>query len=393
MADLACFTSVIGCERTDVPAFANQVKSVLVILPSAMVGGAERVAHNLVTALLAEGNRVTVYTMTRGAGPLWPRLEGEQGFTHIASHAPSEKRGLLDFVIRSRALRAMGPFDLVYTTHVHVNALTSLALRLGLLQAKRFVSRESTRIFDRFRGRKSWIYRLAYRFYGRQDLLIFQTEEMRASLEQAIALPPHLIRAVVPNPVNLANVDAAIAKEPHSAPRGAPFRIVFCGRLIPLKRVSLLFDALAKLDDERAWQLDILGDGPLREELAIDAERLGLASRVKFHGNVANPYAIFAGADLGVLVSTIEGFPNVLLEMMASGTKKIIATPCTPAVRDLPELAMLENATPDDLVAMIASIIDQRPDCSAVYRAHVERRHSIARFAQMVLEGAAEEAP
>lgn len=365
----------------------------LILLPSALLGGAERIAMSFAQMLLEQGHCVTVCTMSRGRGEVWPRLLPYKHFTLVSSSASSEKLGLLQFLAKIPAIRKRGPFDLIYTTHVHTNALASLLRRLRLLQAKRFVSRESTRIFDRFRGRKSWIYRLAYRFYGQQDLLIFQTEEMRASLEQAIALPPHLIRAVVPNPVNLANVDAAIAEEPLSAPRGAPFRIVFCGRLIPLKRVSLLFDALAKLDDERAWQLDILGDGPLREELAIDAERLGLASRVKFHGNVANPYAIFAGADLGVLVSTIEGFPNVLLEMMASGTRKIIATPCTPAVRDLPELAMLENATPDDLVAMIASIIDQRPDCSAVYRAHVERHHSIAHFAQMVLEGAAEEAP
>lgn len=369
------------------PDLAMQVKSVLVILPSAMVGGAERVAHNLVTALLAQGHRVTVYTMTRGAGPLWPQLKGQAGYRHIVSHAPSEKRGLIDFLIRSRTLRTIGPFDLIYTTHVHVNALASLALRLGLLRARRFVSRESTRIFDRYHGRKSWIYRLAYRFYGQQDLLIFQTEEMRSSLEQAVALPHNLARAVLPNPVNLANIDAAIAKPPVATARNAPFRIVFCGRLIPLKRVSLLLDALARLDGSRAWHLDILGEGPLRQKLSREAENLGLADRVTFHGNVANPYAVFAMADLGVLVSTIEGFPNVLLEMMASGTKRIIATPCTPAVRDLPELAMLEDATPASLVAMIAPIIDQRPDCSTVYRAHVESNHSIAQFTQMVLNG------
>lgn len=376
-----------------VTVLAREVKSVLVILPSAMVGGAERVAHNLVTALLAQGHRVTVYTMTRGAGPLWPQLSGQAGFTHLVSNAPSEKRGLLDFLVRSRALRAVGPFDLVYTSHVHVNALASLALRLRLLQAKRFVSRESTRIFDRFRGRKSWIYRLAYRFYGKQDLLIFQTAEMRASLEQAIALPRDLARAVVPNPVNLAHVDAAIAGAAMPAPPTAPFRIVFCGRLIPLKRVSLLLDALAMLDGNRAWHLDILGDGPLREELSREAQKLDLADKVSFHGNIANPYAVFAGADLGVLLSTVEGFPNVLLEMMASGTKQIIATPCTPAVRDLPRLAMLEEARPDKLAAMIATSIDGRPDRSPVYRAHVEHHHSIAHFAQMVLEGEAKGAP
>ena len=359
-------------------------RNVLVLLPSAMVGGAERVAFNFVTALLDRGDGVTVYTMTRGPGPLWPTLKQRSGFTHLVSHASSEKRGLADFVLRLAQLRAGGPYDLIYTSHVHINALAALTLRLGLLKAERFVSRESTRIFDRYSGRKSWVYRLAYRCYGPQDKLIFQTEEMRDSLESAVHLPPGLPRTIVPNPVNLANVDAALARS--DLPQAVPgvYRMVLCGRLIALKRIDLLLAALSHLDWNRQWQLDILGQGPLLQELSLEAERRGLSGKVRFHGTVAHPYAWFAQADLGLLCSSIEGFPNVLLEMMACGTKQIIATPCTPSVRQLPDIAILEEPMPETLAAMIARSMDSRPDMSRRYRNHVERAHSIHGFVRAV---------
>jgi len=327
--------------------------------------------------------------MTRGPGPLWPTLKDRPGFCHLASRAHSEKLGVLDFLARSADLRARGPFDLLYTSHVHVNALASLALRLRIIRAERFVSRESTRIFDRFHGWRSWIYRVAYGFYGRQDLLLFQTQEMRASLEGAVALPAHIPQLVFPNPVNLANVDAAICAAP-SINRGngrfrGGFRIVYCGRLISLKRVELLLDALAQIDPAREWQLDVLGDGPLRQELTERTGHLGLSTRVHFHGNVANPYAFFAKADLGVLCSRIEGFPNVLLEMMASGTKQIITTPCTPAVRQLPQAEILEEASARSLAALIDKTMRLRPDNAQPYRQHVQQVHSIEGFAQTVL--------
>ncbi len=396
MEHSAFFTSPIGSEPAQEDALTklelHQVephsdgkrRNVFIILPSAMVGGAERVAYNLVTALLADGHKVIVYSMTRGPGPLWPGLTEKPGFTHLASNAPSEKRGILDFLIRSKALRKHGPFDLLYTSHVHVNALASLALRFGLIKARRFVSRESTRIFDRYHGWRSWIYRAAYRCYGKQDLLLFQTEEMRQSLEEAIKLPEGMDLVITPNPVNLDGVDTAISQAPATPRSPNRFRIVFCGRLIPLKRLELLLEALAQLDNKRDWQLDILGDGPMQQDLSILAETLGLTHKVRFHGSVSNPYAYFAQADLGVLCSRIEGFPNVLLEMMASGTKQIISTPCTPAVRDLPDVAILNEATAQNLVALIARVMDHRPDCTEAYRSHVEAKHSIEGFTNTV---------
>jgi glycosyltransferase involved in cell wall biosynthesis len=67
------------------------------------------------------------------------------------------------------------------------------------------------------------------------------------------------------------------------------------------------------------WRLHLLGDGPFRAALQTEAERLGIAARVTFQGNITEPAGHLAAADLFVLPSRYEGFPNALLEAMAAG--------------------------------------------------------------------------
>lgn len=355
---------------------------VLILLPSSLVGGAERIASNLTEHLLARGDEVTVVTMSRGKGSFWPRLSGRQGFEHIAIASKRERGGVISLLRLLPQLASRGSFDLVYTSHVHINALASLLMRLRLLRSRHLVSRESTRIFDRFNGLRRLVYRLCYALYGRQDLLIFQTPEMQQSLHDVVRLPKHIRQMVLPNPVNLASIDAALAESLQF--EDGRYRIVFCGRLIPLKRVDLLLRALAGLAQED-WSLDVLGDGPLRGELEQLTAELALSDQVQFHGQVGNPCRHFAVADLGVLCSEIEGFPNVLLEMMASGTRQIMSTPCTNAVRALPAIEIVETATPEALSASLSRAIDARPDHSLTFRRYIERERSIEYFFDQIL--------
>ena len=62
------------------------------------------------------------------------------------------------------------------------------------------------------------------------------------------------------------------------------FTIGFVGRLVPQKGLSVLLEALAGLDD--AWQLEVLGNGPERQDSEETARRLGIGERVRFRGQV-----------------------------------------------------------------------------------------------------------
>src|SRR5690606_37311719 len=62
-------------------------------------------------------------------------------------------------------------------------------------------------------------------------------------------------------------------------------RIVFVGRLVDHKNVHCLLNGFAKVARlHPTATLDIVGDGPLREELEALAIRLRIGERVNFHG-------------------------------------------------------------------------------------------------------------
>jgi len=103
-------------------------------------------------------------------------------------------------------------------------------------------------------------------------------------------------------------------------------RLAWAGRLAPGKGLETLLQAVAALaaapPDDRRVELDLLGDGPARSRLMAEADRLGIADRVHWHGYVAEraPYlATLAASDLFVFPSPAEGFPKVVLDAFAVG--------------------------------------------------------------------------
>jgi len=101
------------------------------------------------------------------------------------------------------------------------------------------------------------------------------------------------------------------------------FRILFVGRMPPEKNVGLLLEAVADLRYRATKRilLDIVGDGPARQDLERVASGLGLSDCVSWHGwrckeDVAS---LYRRADCFVNPSLFEGLPNTVLEAMASG--------------------------------------------------------------------------
>jgi glycosyltransferase involved in cell wall biosynthesis len=82
------------------------------------------------------------------------------------------------------------------------------------------------------------------------------------------------------------------------------------------------------------WDLVILGEGKEREVLKTQVEKLGLSARVYFPGRVGNLAAWYDRAELYVMSSRFEGFPNTLMEAMAHGLPAV-SFDCDTGPRDI----------------------------------------------------------
>ena len=102
--------------------------------------------------------------------------------------------------------------------------------------------------------------------------------------------------------------------------------IGWVGRLVPIKSVRTLLEALAHMRADRGQPTVLLvGDGPERAALAEHATRLGILDRVQFTGYVEDLSPFFARMDVFALPSLHEGAPMALLEAMAAGVPGVAA--------------------------------------------------------------------
>jgi glycosyltransferase involved in cell wall biosynthesis len=101
-------------------------------------------------------------------------------------------------------------------------------------------------------------------------------------------------------------------------------RLLWVGRVDREKSPELALAAFRILWQARggAAALDVVGRGPLLAALRAQAQGLGLADAVRFHGYVPQGPALrklYESADLLLHSSSSEGFPQVFLEAMAAG--------------------------------------------------------------------------
>ena len=131
----------------------------------------------------------------------------------------------------------------------------------------------------------------------------------------------------------------------------------------------------------------IVGDGPRRAELEADARSLGLAQHVSFLGHREDVPALLAEADLFVLPSRSEAFPNGVLEAMAAGLPVVASR-----VGGLLDLVEHERTgllvRPDDATELAKAIADvvRQPERAAALgeaaRARVAARYSFDRMVE-----------
>lgn len=358
------------------------MKKILFVSPTAKLGGAERVMQSIAYYLLQQGWEVTFYIMSRGFQNGWEELQKFDNFNFIVKEYKSEKTSLLSFLYNVTSLNKKERFDYVFSSHSHTNAALSFLKKVGMLSGGKLIGRESTVVFERFYGVKRWFFKMLYNyFYGSHDILICQTGLMRNSLINSLDKTPARNIQVISNPLNIERIDLGLKNSTTKIKDTAVKSIVACGRLVPIKNYPLLINVFSKLILEGySTHLYILGDGNDKELLLDLVSLLELSEHITFVGYQENTAQWYNIADVGVISSIKEGFPNVILEMMASGTKNIVVTPCTGDLDMLPQVVISRDHSEDALYAAVESVLQKSGDHSQKYREYIEGHRTVAMF-------------
>ena len=208
-------------------------------------------------------------------------------------------------------------------------------------------------------------------FLGQKlNRIISLTSEIRAELLEA-GFPEDTI-ATIPNGVDttrfhpVSDPDKRSLREKLRLPDGNIS--VFVGGLKPKKRVDFLISAwkIVQMKQPNSYLL-IIGDGPLRPQLAEQCRALGLERNVSFVGVVDEVNEYLRASDLFVLPSLGEGLSNALLEAMATGLAVI--TTDTQGNRDV--VAHGDNGllfAPEDESELARCLVDVLSDESKATR-------------------------
>lgn len=129
-----------------------------------------------------------------------------------------------------------------------------------------------------------------------------------------------------------------------------PVKFLFVGRLSPVKGLQ---NVLKAMPTENTWTLDVLGDGPILEELRQKAKELGFSERITFHGYSERADEYMASSSCLLFPSYTEGMPLTLARAIQIGIP-VIASNIAPVSEMLGGTDGL--IAPEDIAGWRASI-------------------------------------
>jgi glycosyltransferase involved in cell wall biosynthesis len=299
-------------------------KKVVFVLPSLRGGGAERVIVNIVRNLDCLKFDIRLILLKK-EGPYISLLP--KNLQVVDLDTSRVKNSIIPLI---KAINAIKP-DVVFSTMGHLN-LAILAVRPLLSGNPKIIVREANTPSKDITKKKK-LFALLYKLlYPKADLIIAQCSEMKEDLKEYSNIDESKIRYIY-NPLDVENIkNRAKGKNPYDPSK---INILSVGRLSPQKGFDILINAFGLVLKEfpNAY-LTILGEGNLKEELRKQAKELKIGDNISFVGFKDNPYPYYYSADMYVLSSRWEGFPNTLLEALACKTK-VIATKCKSGPKEI----------------------------------------------------------
>ena len=291
---------------------------ILIVCDSLDIGGAERHVIGLAAALKRHGHNVTIACSSGGP------LSAEVGASGVALRTLSDRlvkrRVSISYTRLLTELVGGSRFDLVHA-HMHASA-ASAAVACARHDVPLVITEHSEAIW---RDDRAW--RTSRSAYRRAAHVIAVSASIGCRLRDVDRVPAKRVTAIR-NAIPPAD---GVSSEPDPLERRfAPGDLVIgtVARLVPEKGVvCFLVAAAAVLRELPRTRFVVIGDGPLREQLATSAEKLGIGGRVRFLGARVDGAQLIAELDVLAVPSLgNEGTPLVTLEALSAGVPVVASS-------------------------------------------------------------------
>lgn len=308
-------------DKIGVVGLSTKTKKVTLFVPDLNIGGAEKVCVNLANYLVCKGLEVDLVVMNDN-GPLKNSLDDKVKYVCLLKK-PVNNAILLFFlsvITMSRYLKVNSPGVLISTVF-GANLVAIIGSKLANISTP-IVIREASSLHN-YGVVKRLLMKITYPLASR---IIAVSVKGAKELEERLPGVESKIQ-VIRNGVNVKEV-LSLSKQPINTKKSYGSYIVAVGRLVEAKGFDVLISAFEKVSRSRDnINLVIFGEGEERDGLEALILKLGLENRVFLPGFELNPYPYIRQAELFVLSSRWEGFPNVLIEAVCLGVN-VISTNC-----------------------------------------------------------------
>lgn len=306
---------------------------VLIYVYSLSFGGAERAVSSLANHWIERRWSVTIVTITEASSDFYPLhpdikrvglgLDADSSSVLMALWHNWQRLKRLRAVLKeTRPDVALG----MMASANCVLLLAALGTRVPVIGCERTYP-------PAFALGRAWDW-LRRHTYPHLDAIVVQTEQSASWVREYCATRRI---AVIPNSVTvpLSRQEPCVAPPCRSASTGIRNLLLAVGRLIPEKGFDRLISGFSRLAQRHSdWHLCIVGEGGCRQELEEQVARMGLVKRVTLPGLIGNIGEWYEAADVYVMTSLFEGFPNALLEALAYGVPAVTVD-CDTGPRDI----------------------------------------------------------
>lgn len=274
-------------------------------------GGAERITCELANYFAGKGHNVSIVAMGEAA----EQTPLDRSIAQVVLLGKKEKK----FFIYNNLLRYRRLAGYVKENSDHTYIVMLPVTTILLLMQRRRISGPIIVSERSAPNRYSFAVKLLLRHYLKNaDAFVAQLPDV---LEYYRGYLRDCIERVFPNPVKVRDIEVCSSENRKKS-------IIAAGRLVDVKNYDLLIDAFSKIsNDFGEYNLEIYGQGELRDHLQNKISSLGLDDRIILAGHTNDVRDEMRTASIFVLCSRFEGMPNSLMEAMAEGTP-VIATDC-----------------------------------------------------------------